>query len=414
MKKFFKAVTLLSAACAALVFGLLGVAEQTVPDELYVAQGHMPWVGRLCVAAPKEPASQVQLHLADAAPAQAQEYDVEVKLLNLFPVKSSHVTVTQRSYVIPGGTAFGLRLYTNGVVIVGMDPVETKEGSVNPAKEAGLKEGDVLISVDGHPVSRNEEVSQIFKGCGGNALTLRIRRGAEEMEVKFQPACSASDGKFRAGLWIRDSSAGVGTLTFYDPESRVFAGLGHAICDVDTGEEMPLLAGDIVEAHINGCYKGSKGAAGELCGVFGSKVMGTLTVNGNTGVYGFMNSTSALTGKPVPVALRQEVKTGPAQIISTVEGDTPRYYDVEITKIYSGSGDQGKNMIVEVTDPELIEKTGGIVQGMSGSPILQNGMLVGAVTHVFVNNPLQGYAIFADTMLETAENTASQPEKKAS
>lgn len=414
MKKFFKAVTLLSAACAALVFGLLGVAEQTVPDELYVAQGHMPWVGRLCVAAPKEPASQVQLHLANAAPAQAQEYDVEVKLLNLFPVKSSHVTVTQRSYVIPGGTAFGLRLYTNGVVIVGMDPVETKEGSVNPAKEAGLKEGDVLISVDGHPVSRNEEVSQIFKGCGGNALTLRIRRGAEEMEVKFQPACSASDGKFRAGLWIRDSSAGVGTLTFYDPESRVFAGLGHAICDVDTGEEMPLLAGDIVEAHINGCYKGSKGAAGELCGVFGSKVMGTLTVNGNTGVYGFMNSTSALTGKPVPVALRQEVKTGPAQIISTVEGDTPRYYDVEITKIYSGSGDQGKNMIVEVTDPELIEKTGGIVQGMSGSPILQNGMLVGAVTHVFVNNPLQGYAIFADTMLETAENTASQPEKKAS
>lgn len=414
MKKFFKAVTLLSAACAALVFGLLGVAEQTVPDELYVAQGHMPWVGRLCVAAPKEPASQVQLHFADAAPAQAQEYDVEVKLLNLFPVKSSHVTVTQRSYVIPGGTAFGLRLYTNGVVIVGMDPVETKEGSVNPAKEAGLKEGDVLISVDGHPVSRNEEVSQIFKGCGGNALTLRIRRGAEEMEVKFQPACSASDGKFRAGLWIRDSSAGVGTLTFYDPESRVFAGLGHAICDVDTGEEMPLLAGDIVEAHINGCYKGSKGAAGELCGVFGSKVMGTLTVNGNTGVYGFMNSTSALTGKPVPVALRQEVKTGPAQIISTVEGDTPRYYDVEITKIYSGSGDQGKNMIVEVTDPELIEKTGGIVQGMSGSPILQNGMLVGAVTHVFVNNPLQGYAIFADTMLETAENTASQPEKKAS
>lgn len=414
MKKFFKAVTLLSAACAALVFGLLGVAEQTVPDELYVAQGHMPWVGRLCVAAPKEPASQVQLHLADTAPAQAQEYDVEVKLLNLFPVKSSHVTVTQRSYVIPGGTAFGLRLYTNGVVIVGMDPVETKEGSVNPAKEAGLKEGDVLISVDGHPVSRNEEVSQIFKGCGGNALTLRIRRGAEEMEVKFQPACSASDGKFRAGLWIRDSSAGVGTLTFYDPESRVFAGLGHAICDVDTGEEMPLLAGDIVEAHINGCYKGSKGAAGELCGVFGSKVMGTLTVNGNTGVYGFMNSTSALTGKPVPVALRQEVKTGPAQIISTVEGDTPRYYDVEITKIYSGSGDQGKNMIVEVTDPELIEKTGGIVQGMSGSPILQNGMLVGAVTHVFVNNPLQGYAIFADTMLETAENTASQPEKKAS
>lgn len=129
--------------------------------------------------------------------------------------------------------------------------------------------------------------------------------------MTFQPACSISDGKFRAGLWIRDSSAGVGTLTFYEPESRVFAGLGHAICDVDTGEEMPLLAGDIVDAHINGCYKGTKGAAGELCGVFGNRVMGSLAVNGNTGVYGVMNAGNALSGKAIPVALRQEVKTGP-------------------------------------------------------------------------------------------------------
>ena len=203
-------------------------------------------------------------------------------------------------------------------------------------------------------------------------------------------------------------------LTFYDPESRIFAGLGHAICDVDTGEEMPLLAGDIVDAHINGCYKGTKGAAGELCGVFGSQVMGTLMVNGNTGVYGFMNASSALTGKAVPVALRYEVKTGPAQIIATVDGKTPQYYDVEITKIYSGPDTQVKNMIVEVTDEALIQKTGGIVQGMSGSPIIQNGMLVGAVTHVFVNNPLQGYGIFAENMLHTAENVAAVQEKKAS
>ena len=316
--------------------------------------------------------------------------------------------------MIPGGTPFGLRLYTNGVVIVGMDSVETKEGSVNPAKEAGLKEGDVIVSMDGQPVSRNEDVSRIFKGCAGHALKFHIRRGAQELDVTFQPACSISDGKFRAGLWIRDSSAGVGTLTFYEPESRVFAGLGHAICDVDTGEEMPLLAGDIVDAHINGCYKGTKGAAGELCGVFGNRVMGSLAVNGNTGVYGVMNAGNALSGKAIPVALRQEVKTGPAQIISTVDGKAPQYYDVEITKIYSGPDTQVKNMIVEVTDSALIEKTGGIVQGMSGSPIIQNGMLVGAVTHVFVNNPLQGYGIFAESMLHTAENVAATQEKQAS
>lgn len=414
MRKFFKALTLLGFACAAVIFGLLGFAERMVPDELYVAQDRSPWVGELCVATPEEQTPQVQLHMQGNTAVQTQGYDVEVKLLNLFPVKNSHVTVTQRRYVVPGGKAFGLRLYTNGVVIVGMDAVETRDGSTNPAKDAGLREGDIIVSMDGQSVSRNEDVSRIFRGCGGNAIQLRIRRGTQDMDVKFQPACSASDGKFRAGLWIRDSSAGVGTLTFYEPESRVFAGLGHAICDVDTGEEMPLLAGDIVDAHINGCYKGSKGAAGELCGVFGSRVMGTLTVNGNTGVYGVMNASSALTGKAVPVALRQEVKTGPAQIISTVDGKEPQYYDVEITKIYSGPDTQVKNMIVEVTDEALIKKTGGIVQGMSGSPILQNGMLVGAVTHVFVNNPLQGYGIFAENMLHTAETVVAAQEKLAS
>ena len=415
MRKFFKALTLLGFVCAAVIFGMLGFAERTVPDELYVAQDRSPWVGELCVARAEDEASQAQLHLqSNNVATQEQGYDVEVKLLNLFPVKNSHVTVTQRSYVIPGGTPFGLRLYTNGVVIVGMDSVETKEGSVNPAKEAGLKEGDVIVSMDGQPVSRNEDVSRIFKGCAGHALKLHIRRGAQELDVTFQPACSISDGKFRAGLWIRDSSAGVGTLTFYEPESRVFAGLGHAICDVDTGEEMPLLAGDIVDAHINGCYKGTKGAAGELCGVFGNRVMGSLAVNGNTGVYGVMNAGNVLSGKAIPVALRQEVKTGPAQIISTVDGKAPQYYDVEITKIYSVPDTQVKNMNVEVTDSALIEKTGRIVQGMSGSPIIQNGMLVGAVTHVFVNNPLQGYGIFAESMLHTAENVAATQEKQAS
>jgi stage IV sporulation protein B len=216
---------------------------------------------------------------------------------------------------------------------------------------------------------------------------------------------AAFDGKYKAGLWLRDSSAGIGTLTFYDGKTGVFGGLGHAVCDVDTMSVIPLSGGDALSAVINGCYKGSNGATGELCGVFGSEKIGSLMINGSSGVYGRLNQYDK-NAKSLPVASRQEIKLGPAQIISTVDNGGPEYYDIEIIKINLAADTNERNMTIEIKDEGLISKTGGIVQGMSGSPIVQDGYFVGAVTHVFLNNCLQGYGIFAENMMKTCDEAA--------
>ena len=286
-------------------------------------------------------------------------------------------------------------------MIIRIDGVTTSSGNVSPGKAAGLKEGDMIISVDGVDVYRNRELSAIFASSGGKTLKLEIERDSKKKEINFTPVLCSEDSTYKGGLWIRDSTAGIGTVTWYDRTNGIFAGLGHAVCDADTGEIMPLSGGDAVEAEIKGCYKGTNGSAGELCGVFSSGSIGSLYINGETGVYGIMDSFDA-DDKVVPVALRQEVKTGAAQIICTVDDTGAEYYNIEIKKIFDGTDNQ-RNMVIKVTDPVLLKKTGGIVQGMSGSPILQNGMLVGAVTHVFVDDPTEGYAIFAQNMTETAQ-----------
>ncbi|MCL1952136.1 MAG: PDZ domain-containing protein, partial [Oscillospiraceae bacterium] len=269
----------------------------------------------------------------------------------------------------------------------------------------GLRSGDVITEINGREVNRKSEVSRAIEDSGGTPLRMTVERGGSVLQLECAPVESAAGGKYLAGLWIRDSSAGIGTVTFYDKASGTMAGLGHAICDVDSGEVIPISGGELVSARVMGCYKGADGAPGELCGVFEPEVLAALEINGDTGVYGEIGA-GVPDGELLPVALKSEVKTGPAQIAVTVSGKEKQYYDVEITKVSSNLNAAQKNMTVRVTDPALIETTGGIVQGMSGSPIIQNGMLVGAVTHVFVNSPLEGYAIFAETMLETARAAA--------
>ena len=333
--------------------------------------------------------------------ANEDEYVTSVKLFNIFPVKNAKVTVTQRSYVVPGGNVFGIRQYTRGVMVIRIDEVTTPSGNRSPGREAGLKEGDMIISVDGAEITRNKELSSAFASGNGRTLELRIERNGEEKKLKFTPVLS-DDSTYKGGLWIRDSTAGIGTVTWYDSSNGIFAGLGHAVCDVDTGEVMPLSGGDAVEAEIRGCYKGTAGSAGELCGIFSSGSIGNLYINSDTGVYGIMNSFDE-NSSALPVALKQEVKTGAARIICTVDEDGPKYYDAEITKVYANTSDNQRNLTIKITDESLIAKTGGIVQGMSGSPIVQNGMLVGAVTHVFVDDPTEGYGIFAESMIETSQ-----------
>lgn len=338
----------------------------------------------------------------------------DITLFNAIPVKTVKVTRIQRKYVVPGGKIFGIRLYTNGVMVVGMQDIATAKGNVNPAKKAGLEIGDIITHINSEEVNKNMDVMKMFESSDGKGIKIKYQRGNKEYSTVLYPQISLSDNKYRAGIWVRDSTAGIGTMTYYDDENRVFAGLGHGICDVDTGELMPLLGGDIVDAVVTGCKKGNSGAPGELCGAFSGAVTGNLLLNSGGGIYGNILYSGKVKGDKIPVATKREVKSGKAYIISTIDGKKPEKFQVEIKKIFPAGEGSYKNLVVKVTDKRLIDKTGGIVQGMSGSPIIQNGMLVGAVTHVFVSDPLQGYGIYAEKMVEISDEIAKEEADKAS
>ncbi len=307
-------------------------------------------------------------------------------------------TGNERDYVAISGELYGLRLFKDGVVVVGIGEFKSIGRETSPAKEAGLRKGDVIYKVDGVKITSCSQLTAIFGSAGEKSMNLQFIRNGEHFTVPFSLAYSDTEGKYKAGIWIRDSAAGIGTMTFFDPITGGFACLGHGVCDIDTGELLPVLEGDIVRAKVNGCYKGTSGKAGELCGVFSSETKGRLLANNKNGVYGTTNENFEKNSL-YPVAEKSEVKKGRAEIIATVDENGPESFDIEITKI-SKDNRQGKNMVIKIIDDELIEKTGGIVQGMSGSPIIQEGMLIGAVTHVFINDPTGGYAIFSQTMLK--------------
>lgn len=390
------------AASAVLMFLMVGYVR--IPDVMTVNEYEKINVGKTYVCQ--------ALKNTSAEKRNANEYITSVRLFNIFPVKEAKVTVQQRKYVVPGGNVFGIRLYTKGVMVIRIDGVTTSSGNESPGKKAGLKEGDMIISVEGVSITRNKELSEMFAESGGKTLKMQIERDGHIKEIDFTPVLS-DDSSYKGGLWIRDSTAGIGTVTWYDRNDGVFAGLGHAVCDVDTGEVMPLSGGDIVNARVTGCYKGTAGSAGELCGVFSSGAIGELYINSSTGVFGVLEEFSK-TAEVLPIALKQEVTEGPAQIICTIDENGPAYYDIEIKKIYKFDSNTQRNMVIKITDEKLIDVTGGIVQGMSGSPIIQNGMLIGAVTHVFIDDCTEGYGIFAENMLDTAKNISTLQSRKAS
>lgn len=410
MKKLFRFFSAFSLCIASVIFAVVLFGEWTIPDSIRLMENEGIHVNDIfSYKSTQEAGSASAASVASVSPEEAESYTVEFSVLHAIPVKSATVTVSKRQYVVPSGEIFGVKIFTDGVLVVGMDDVFTSAGAKNPAKEAGLEIGDTIQSVNGTKVDTVEELTAALHG-GGETLELEINRDEKTETVRLTLAQSQNDGAYKAGLWVRDSTAGVGTLTYYDPQTGRFGGLGHAICDLDTGTIMPLKSGVAVETVISGCYKGSAGVTGELCGVFQEKTLGALEQNCSAGVFGQLEAYDA-NARALPVATKQEVQTGVAQIVSSVDAQGPKLYDVQIVKVYPNSDENGKSMILEVTDPELIEKTGGIIQGMSGSPILQNGMLVGAVTHVFVNDPLQGYGIFAETMLEASGHTQTAQEQ---
>ena len=336
-----------------------------------------------------------------------------LKFLNVFPIKTVYVNVIPKHKVVPCGTPFGVKIHSKGVMITNVSEVNTGFSVKSPAKDAGLKKGDVIISVDGQEVSTNEELEKIINKSKEKNLVLNVMREDKEEKIEVSPVKSADDKEYRLGMWVRDSSSGIGTLTFCDKENGMFAGLGHGVCDIDTGEIIPCGTGDIVPAAITDINKSSSGMPGELKGcITDQNSMGEIYANDKTGIYGGLKDFDAK-GEEVEVALKQHVKKGPAYIISTLEGEKPEYYNVNIDSVNYNVNLPTKNIKISITDKRLMEKTGGIVQGMSGSPIMQDGKLIGAVTHVLVNNPSKGYGIFAETMLTNSNNVFESSHKKS-
>lgn len=304
--------------------------------------------------------------------------------------------------VIPLGSAFGIKLFTDGVIVASLSDIYTENGVRCPAAEAGVKPGDYLLEANGAPITGNAALAQCIGSSAGQPVSLKIRRGDKILELSVSPVFG--EGAFKTGMWVRDSAAGIGTLTFYDPASGSFAGLGHGICDMDAGGIMSLKSGEPAPIELCGILKGEADHPGQLRGYFSSdEPMGQLLANNETGVYGTLSAPPA--GKAVEVLPREEVVCGKVKLLTSLDGSGPHYYDAEIQRV-SAANQHTKNLILKITDPRLIELTGGIVQGMSGSPIFQNGKLAGAVTHVFTDDPTMGYGIFAQTMVEQCRQTA--------
>lgn len=341
-----------------------------------------------------------------------KSFAVDLKIFGLIPFSTVNVEVVDKMSVAVLGNPFGMKIYTDGVLVIESTDIPTESGTVNPALSAGIKTGDYIKTVDGQKITCNEELSQIVTESQGKTLQFEVVRNQKTFKCNLKPVIDTETGIYRIGIWVRDSSAGIGTLTFYSPVSNVVCGLGHGICDADTETLLNIDNGELVGANIVSVEKGSAGTPGALKGKFTYDSIADISLNCDMGVYGFAKekiSVSNLT----EVALKQEVSDGEAQILCTVDGDTPKLYSCVIKKINS-NGSKTQNLSVTVTDRELIEITGGIVQGMSGSPILQNGKLVGALTHVLINDSLTGYGIYAENMLETAQKVSEQSLKSAS
>jgi stage IV sporulation protein B len=309
---------------------------------------------------------------------------------------------TSTRMVVPVGRTVGIKLFSRGVMVVGLADVTTQQGEESPARQCGLRTGDIITHIDGQQVDTIEQVQALLQSAGGETLAIQLTRGGRQVETQAAAVQCMSDGSYRLGAWIRDSMAGIGTITYYDPESGKFAALGHGINDVDTKLLMPLESGGVMGASVTDVQKGEKGTPGALHGSFDlSHDLGTLYANSDCGVFGVADADDErFSAQPVPVAQASEVKVGDAVLLTNVEGEQVESFSVEILRVYRCTGQDSRSMMIRVTDPDLLARTGGIVQGMSGSPILQDGKLVGALTHVLINDPTCGYAVFAETMLD--------------
>ncbi|QHI73752.1 SpoIVB peptidase [Aminipila terrae] len=314
------------------------------------------------------------------------------------------INVVSEKVLMPGGQSIGVKMDVKGVLIVGLQEIETVTGEVvNPGLLSGLQIGDTILEINGQKVYRASEVQTIVNKIRGEVL-LKLQRKNDIIEITLTPVIAKSDNMYKLGIWVKDKTAGIGTLTYYDPQNNYYGALGHAITDPETSAILPVAEGELVNSKVESVKQGKAGDPGEIRGIFyeADEPLGSLKKNTEFGIFGklYGNINNPYYNKPIPVGYQKSVVVGPAYILTTLDNNKVECYEIEIEKVNKQTRPETKSMTIKVTDERLLKKSGGIVQGMSGSPIIQNGRLIGAVTHVFVNNPEKGYGIYIEWMLQ--------------
>ena len=367
-----------------LAFGAFRAAEEVIPDTISYFEDEAPCAPAWCSLTEESEGGQT----------------ATVKLLGILPIKEVRLQSVERLRLCPGGTVFGLRAPLGGVLVTSLSGVPGEaEGRCGPAEECGICRGDLIVAVNGQALDDAAALCRAIGEGGGKPLSLTVKRGGRELTFTLTPRAGEGEGKYYAGLLIKDSVAGIGTLTYVDPETGAFGGLGHGVYDEAVGGLAPIGRGAVTAVELSGVAPGAVGKPGELRGHLEEKKIGTLLSNTDCGVFGVLADPPSAE-EALPIGLRREVHTGAAEILCTVDGSRERY-TIEITDLRGQKGTD-KSFSIRVTDTRLLEKTGGIVQGMSGSPIIQDGKLIGAITHVMISDPTRGYGIFIENMLNAS------------
>ncbi len=417
MKKY--KISLYIALFCSIILGAV-IYEYTfyrqIPDTIYLQKGEreelefaLPVTGELTSkeASYIETWGSGQTGIKTSGAAAGEKYIWKLRLFGVIPLKEVNVEVIDEESVYPIGVPIGIYVKTDGVLVAGLGNIRMADGrEVCPCSNI-LQVGDYILSINGESVSLKGEVIDKIKACEGESVIMTIRRNGQVSNVKILPLLN-NEGIYQIGVWIRDSAQGIGTLTYIDEENE-FGALGHGINDIDTTDLMEINYGGLYETQIISIKKGTSGEPGEISGVIRfveDAREGIIILNTVNGIYGVMDKSPKEAGiseeRLYPVALKQDIRLGDAQILCTINGET-NAYDVQITDIDYSQSEGNRGLVVQITDPVLLSQTGGIVQGMSGSPIVQDGKFIGAITHVFVNDPTKGYGIFAETMLHMAQ-----------
>ena len=406
MKKIFKKIIVLTFL---LIIYMYVLVIHYIPDKITIFEGENISLKTIfgITLHSKDETLEVSANSGEKTIHKIGNETLSVNLFNTIFLKNVDVSVLPKTTVIPVGSVAGVKLYTNGVLVVGMSEIEGEDRKIyKPYENTGIEEGDTIVKINDNLINSTDELIEKVNMSKGEEVEIEYIHDEETKECSIMPI-KTSEEEYKLGLWVRDSAAGVGTVTFYEPATQHFGALGHGITDIDTGDLLNIASGEFVTAKVLNIKKGEDGNPGKIQGtVEDQKTIGEITKNTEFGIYGKIEDLSSLnidTSKEMEVAMREEIQTGKATILCSLDNQTVKEYEIEITKIYRDNNYNNKSMEIKVTDEELIERTGGIIQGMSGSPIIQNGKFVGAVTHVLVNSSTEGYAIFGDLMLKQSK-----------